>query len=150
MLCLQCSHDNLHPGPECSECHAFIGNLAENQGFLPQLEALQAQLDEGEATEEMARERLQRLEHALQHMLSHMAEARRQLAVLGMDQGLEPVMEGLEQQRALVAALAPDGDWSEEQWEALRQSQQQVVAANAGVVNLAEKVAAEFMPDPES
>lgn len=150
MLCLKCSHDNLHPGPLCSECQAYIGNLAENQGFLPQLEALQAQLDEGEATQEEAGERLQRLDQALLHMLSHMGEARRQLAALGMDQGLQPVMEGLEKQHTLVAGLAPSGDWSEEQWEELRLSQQQIVASHAGVVSLAEKVAAELMPDPEA
>ncbi len=149
MLCLQCSHDNLHPGPECSECHAFIGNLAENQGYLPQLEALQHQLVEHEVTEEQARERLQRLEQALLYMLGHMSEARRQLAALGMDRGLGPVMEGLEKQRVLVTGLNPNGDWSEEQWEELHASQHQIVASHSGVIDLAEKVAAEFIPDPE-
>ena len=66
-----------------------------------------------------------------------------------MDRGLTPVMEGLEKQRTLVTQLKPNGDWSEEQWEALRVSQQQIVATHSGVVALAEKVAAEFMPDPE-
>lgn len=150
MYCLKCSHDNLHPGPLCAECQGFIGNLAENQGYLPQLEALQAQLDEGEATEEEARERLHRLEQALTYMHSQLGEARRQLAALGMDQGLQPVMEGIERQRALVATLNPNGDWSEEQWEGLHHSQQQIVASHGGVVALAERAAAEFMPEPET
>lgn len=145
MLCLTCGTDTPTLGPECGTCGSWLGYVADNRGFLPQLEALEEGLAEGLVSAPEANEQLTRLEAALQLLLTELDEEGAQLMDLELDEAqqgtlggfLTPVREGLERMLAASRELAAGGDWPESSWEALRQAQIQVVTGNEGVHLLA-------------
>ncbi len=141
MLCLACGH--FQPGLEsrCSRCQSFLGYPAEGQGYLPQLVHLQSALKQGQLSDREAEDRLMRLDEALGAMVSQMDALGAQIMQLPLDdvQGgtlggfLMPVRESLTRLRALAADLDLSGDWSEEDWQDLKQAQADLLKANQGV-----------------
>lgn len=148
MLCLACGTDNLTLGPECFGCGGWLGYLADNRGFLPQLEVLQEALAEGVMDAAEAHEQLARLEAALQLLLRELddeGEAVMQLDLDDAQQGtvggfLAPVRQGLEAMLAASRELSTLGDWPEALWNDLREAQLQVVRGHEGVQFLANVV----------
>ena len=141
MLCLSCGH--FQPGlqPKCSQCQAFLGYPAEGQGYLPQLLHMQTALRQGSLSESQAEDRLMRLDEALGSMVNQMDALGAQIMQLPIDdvQGgtlggfLMPVRESLTRLRSLAAELDLGGDWSEEDWQELREAQADLLKANQGV-----------------
>ena len=145
MLCLTCGTDTLTLGPECGNCGSWLGYIADNRGFLPQLEALEEGLAEGLVSAAEANEQLTRLEAALQLLLNELDGEGERLMELELDESqqgtlggfLTPVREGLEQMLAASRELTARGDWAESTWDALRQAQILVMRGNEGVHFLA-------------
>jgi len=141
MFCLTCGTDNLTLGPECGSCGGWLGYIADNRGFLPQLEALEEGLAEGVLCASEAHEQLGRLEAALQLLIAELDEEGRHVLELDLDdtqQGtvggfLTPVRDGLESMLMATRELSAQGDWQGSSWDALRAAQLQVLRGNEGV-----------------
>lgn len=141
MLCLSCGHPQPGLDPKCARCQAFLGYPAEGQGYLPQLRHLQTALQQGNLTDRQAEDRLIRLDEALGSMINQMDALGAQIMHLPIDdvQGgtlggfLMPVRESLTRLRALAADLDLSGQWSDRDWQELRQAQADLLKANQGV-----------------
>lgn len=148
MVCLKCTHDNQHVGPNCTECGNWIGFVHDGRGFIPQIEYLQKDLKEGTITPEECSERFQRLEIALGTMIQHMEKGCESITNLGLDdmqQGtlagfMAPARQGLEAMINIVAEIDPAEEWPVDTFTKLEAAQFDILRGSEGMAFLANNI----------
>lgn len=156
MFCLTCGIDEEPREARCAECGAFLGYVAEGQGFLPQLRALEGDLLEDTVDEDASRGRLGRLLEALEALSLRWTEVESGMAALPLDETQQGVLasfmrtaqEALIRQREMVSSLDPAGGWGEEAWTALLDTQRDIMRGHEGLAFLFRQLAA-LAPPPE-
>lgn len=148
MLCLTCGFNQQVDQGECGQCGAYLGVAAGGGGYLPQLSILQEQLQAAQVTSEVATVRLQRLDQSLEHLLTQVEAVVTQFQRLPLqelkefdfDELMGPLRQDLGEFRTLVAALSPDGNWSEEAWLQVKYAQLAVLRSQGNLMNLAQLI----------
>ena len=141
MLCLSCTQDS--DTSPCAHCGADLGDLAQNEGYLPQLRNLENQLAQQSIHAETADAQLDLLGDALSVMILQLDRSRSQLLASLDDLQtatfnaiLEPLRAALQSVQVCIQHLPLDEPWSE--WPMLEAAQVKITAGYRAIQLLLE------------
>lgn len=144
MLCLKCDLENTHTGPHCRSCGNWLGLSYDGRGFIPQVQYLDLELDQGKLSPAECELRLQRLVRNLQAQLQTIQQRSSTLSTLGLHPSQEAVIsgyiapwrQGLERLVRLFQQLDVAAPWGQSFWNELEKAQGEVVRGQGGITYL--------------